>query len=163
MVVPFARAWVLRWFRYARTWPKLAARHGLVVHEHPTSPVTSADTPRRGSSTSPQLVAVRCTPATDQLVIRIPPGLDETAFEHATLALAHATKSLGARIRPERSGRVVVELHRRDLLTATIPALPARKHVDLTAVPVGRREDGTVWELPLTGPHILVAGRDRGR
>jgi S-DNA-T family DNA segregation ATPase FtsK/SpoIIIE len=30
--------------------------------------------------------------------------------------------------------------------------------VDLSAVPVGRREDGAPWLLPLVGSHVLVAG-----
>ncbi|MDT3440969.1 FtsK/SpoIIIE domain-containing protein [Pseudofrankia sp. BMG5.37] len=52
------------------------------------------------------------------------------------------------------------------LLPAAMPApvRPARRTsrlaggVDLSAVPVGRREDGGRWLLPLAGSHVLVAG-----
>jgi S-DNA-T family DNA segregation ATPase FtsK/SpoIIIE len=53
---------------------------------------------------------------------------------------------------------VVLEFVRRDALAAIIPALPIPDRPDLTALPVGRREDGLPWLIRLHGTHILLAG-----
>ena len=59
---------------------------------------------------------------------------------------------------PADPARLVLELVRRDALAAIIPALPIPAHVDLRALPVGRREDGTPWLVRLHGTHLLIAG-----
>jgi S-DNA-T family DNA segregation ATPase FtsK/SpoIIIE len=53
---------------------------------------------------------------------------------------------------------VVLELVRRDALAAIIPARPIPVGTDLRALPVGMREDGTVWTIRLHGTHLLLAG-----
>ena len=53
---------------------------------------------------------------------------------------------------------MVLEFVRRDALAAIIPALPIPDHPDLTALPVGRREDGLPWLVRLHGTHVLIAG-----
>ncbi len=53
---------------------------------------------------------------------------------------------------------MVLEFVRRDALAAIIPALPIPAQPDLTALPVGRREDGLPWLVRLHGTHLLVAG-----
>jgi DNA segregation ATPase FtsK/SpoIIIE, S-DNA-T family len=53
---------------------------------------------------------------------------------------------------------VILELVRRDALTAIIPALPMHPHVNLKALPVGRREDGSPWLVRVHGTHVLIAG-----
>jgi S-DNA-T family DNA segregation ATPase FtsK/SpoIIIE len=157
IVVPFARAWRLRWFRYAPRWPGLAGAHGLFVTEHKPAAMHYGYAPAPVVHAS-KLVKVTVTPSVDRLTVTIPRGLDQTAFERSALALAHATESLGCRIRPAKPGRVVVELLRRDLLRETIPALPIGETVNLARVPIGRREDGRVWEIALDRGHLLVAG-----
>ncbi len=62
------------------------------------------------------------------------------------------------RVRSARSGRVVLEFVRRDALAAIVPALPIPAHPDLTALPVGKREDGLPWLVRLHGTHLLIAG-----
>jgi S-DNA-T family DNA segregation ATPase FtsK/SpoIIIE len=52
----------------------------------------------------------------------------------------------------------VLEFVRRDALAAVIPALPSPAHVDLRALPVGRREDGLPWLVRVHGTHVLIAG-----
>jgi hypothetical protein len=44
-----------------------------------------------------------------------------------------------------KSGAVVLEFVRRDVLAAVIPAQPIPARPDLKALPVGRREDGLPW------------------
>ena len=51
-----------------------------------------------------------------------------------------------------------MELARRDALAAIIPAFAIPAAPDLRALPVGRREDGTLWTVRLHGTHLLVAG-----
>ena len=51
------------------------------------------------------------------------------------------------RVRTAKPGRVVLEFVRRDALAAIIPALPIPARPDLTALPVGRREDGPPWPV----------------
>jgi len=53
---------------------------------------------------------------------------------------------------------VVLEFVRRDALAQVVPALPIPAHPDLTALPVGRREDGLPWLVRLHGTHLLIAG-----
>jgi S-DNA-T family DNA segregation ATPase FtsK/SpoIIIE len=52
----------------------------------------------------------------------------------------------------------VLEFVRRDALAAIIPALPIPAVVDLKALAIGRREDGSLWLVRLHGTHLLVAG-----
>jgi S-DNA-T family DNA segregation ATPase FtsK/SpoIIIE len=47
---------------------------------------------------------------------------------------------------------------RLDPLARVVPALRVAPVVDLGAVPIGRREDGTDWTVRLRGSHTLVAG-----
>ena len=84
--------------------------------------------------------------------------------EHRLRRLAHGFGAMLCRVRTARSGAVVLEFVRRDALAAIVPALPdPRPHPDLTALPVGRREDGLPWLVRLHGTHVLLAGRHRGR
>ncbi len=62
------------------------------------------------------------------------------------------------RVRTARPGWITLELVRRDALAAIIPAFPTPAAADLRALPVGRREDGTVWSVRLHGTHLLIAG-----
>jgi S-DNA-T family DNA segregation ATPase FtsK/SpoIIIE len=71
---------------------------------------------------------------------------------------AHATRSMACRVRPHKPGSVWIELLRRDPLVKSIPALPIPRKATLGPIPVGRREDGDLWTLPVHGTHVLVAG-----
>jgi S-DNA-T family DNA segregation ATPase FtsK/SpoIIIE len=53
---------------------------------------------------------------------------------------------------------VTLELVRADTLSEPIPALPICGEVDLSALPVGRRESGSPWLLRLLSTHVLIAG-----
>ena len=53
---------------------------------------------------------------------------------------------------------MVLEFVRRDALAAIVPAKSHPARPDLTALPVGRREDGQPWLVRLHGTHVLIAG-----
>ncbi len=59
---------------------------------------------------------------------------------------------------PRRAHLVSVDVVRRDTLAAPVPALQIPDLTDLTALPVGRCEDGRAWLVRLLGNHILIAG-----
>jgi S-DNA-T family DNA segregation ATPase FtsK/SpoIIIE len=154
---PFLRAWWMRWFVYGRRWPRLARRHGLVVHDVVAPPG------QHGTFVAPvvetaELLKVVCTPSLDRLLVKIPAGLDHTAFERVAPALAHATQSPDCRIRRDKPGRLWVELLRRDPLVATVPAFPIPATPDLDAVCLGIREDGRLWTVGIRGTHVLGVG-----
>ena len=89
-----------------------------------------------------------------------PAGSGQSPADLAKCAenLAHGFGALLCRVRTARSGRVVLEFVRRDALAQVVPALPIPAHPDLTALPVGRREDGLPWLVRLHGTHLLIAG-----
>lgn len=161
--VPPVRAWMVRWGRYAPHWQTLTSRHGLVVYDaHPARTVMG-----RGAHPIPYqpttvvhatLKRVEWTPATDRLLVKLPAGLAPADVEKVTDSFAHATRSMACRVRPHKPGSVWVELLRRDPLLKPIAALPIPRKPTLGPIPVGRREDGDLWRLPVHGTHVLVAG-----
>ena len=159
-VTPRLLRWQRRWFRYGRRWNGWMMRCKLGVHD-PGADVTVVPSIRR----------VEVTPAADRLLVDVPAGLTVDAIRQRSGELANAARALDCRIKavPGSPGLAWVEFLRKDVLVATIPALPvptaaegqALIPLDLDAVPVGTREDGTPWTLPLLGRHVLVAGRSR--
>ena len=136
-----------RWRRwqYARHWTHVMTVARLVVAH-------------RGHLLVPVLGPVTSTGWTDRLLVRLVAGQSPADFEQRTSNLAHGLGALTCRIRTAAPGHVLVELVRRDALTAIIPALPVPDHCDLRSVAVGRREDGQPWNVRLHGSHVLLAG-----
>ena len=129
----------------SRRWPAVMTISRLAVHY-------------RGRLLLPVLGPVTSTGYTDRLHVRLVSGQSADDFARRAGKLAHAFGALACRIRTAEPGAVVVELVRRDALAAIIPALPVPARADLTAVPVGRHEDGTPWSIRLHGTHVLLAG-----
>jgi S-DNA-T family DNA segregation ATPase FtsK/SpoIIIE len=142
-----AAAWRTPWYRLR--WPRVARRHRLVAFDH-----------HGGQDNElPKLRRVRVTRSgTERLLLRLPAGLTPDDLARACDGIAHAFRCLDARVVPKKPGWVWLELHRRDSLAATVPALSPAGVVDLGRVPVGRHEDGTTWSLRLSGTHLLIAG-----
>jgi S-DNA-T family DNA segregation ATPase FtsK/SpoIIIE len=136
-----------RWRRwhYQRDWPAVMTVAGLAVHY-------------RTRLLLPQLGRVSVTSHLDRLEVRLVAGQSPDDFASRAGNLAHGFGAISCRIRAADPGWVVVELVRRDALAGIIPALPIPAHVDLRAVPAGRREDGTPWTVRLHGSHVLLAG-----
>jgi S-DNA-T family DNA segregation ATPase FtsK/SpoIIIE len=88
-------------------------------------------------------------------------GQAPDAWERVTANLAHGFGATLVRVRDgDRPGRIWLEFVRHDALASPIPALPVpdAAEVDLSALVIGRQEDGSPWRLRLLGTHVLVAG-----
>ena len=106
----------------------------------------------------PVLGKVTSTRYVDQVLVALVSGQAAADFANKAENLAHGFAALTCRIRTFRPGLLVLEFVRRDALAAIIPALPIPARVNLTALVVGRREDGAAWAIRLHGTHVLVAG-----
>jgi len=106
----------------------------------------------------PVLGKVRSTPYVDRVAVRLVSGQCAADFAARAENLAHGFGAMLCRVRCAKAGRLVLEFVRRDALAAIIPALPIGAHVNLRALAIGRREDGSVWLVRLHGTHLLVAG-----
>jgi S-DNA-T family DNA segregation ATPase FtsK/SpoIIIE len=106
----------------------------------------------------PVLGKVSATRFTDRVQVRLVSGQSAADFAARADNLAHGFGAMLCRIRSASPGALVLEFVRRDALAAIIPALAPPAHVDLRALPVGRREDGLPWCVRLRGTHVLVAG-----
>ena len=133
-----------RW-RYLRDWVQVMTVARLVVVS-------------RSHLLVPVLGPVFSTACTDRLLVRMVAGQSPDDFGKHAVNIAHGLGALTCRIRTAPPGHVVVELVRRDVLTAIIPAFAVPGHCDLRSIPVGRREDGLPWTVRLHGTHVLVAG-----
>jgi S-DNA-T family DNA segregation ATPase FtsK/SpoIIIE len=106
----------------------------------------------------PVLGKVASTRYTDRVSIRLVSGQSAEDYARRADNLAHGFGAVTCRVRSAKPGRLILEFVRRDALTTIISALPVPARSDLTALPVGRREDGSSWTIRLHGTHLLVAG-----
>ena len=106
----------------------------------------------------PEVGKVSTTPCTDRVAVRLVSGQSVADFAAWAENLANGfwRNVAPGPLRP--AGRLVLEFVRRDALAAIIPALPIGPHVNLEALAIGRREDGSVWLVRLHGTHLLVEG-----
>jgi S-DNA-T family DNA segregation ATPase FtsK/SpoIIIE len=112
----------------------------------------------QGRTLLPVLGKVTATRYTDRVMVRLVSGQSAADFAAHADNLAHGFGAMLCRVRTARSGAVVLEFIRRDALAVPVPALPIPADPDLTALPVGRREDGLPWLVRLHGTHVLIAG-----
>ena len=106
----------------------------------------------------PVLGKVSATRFTDRVRVRLVSGQSAADFAARAENLAHGFGAILCRVRSAVPGALVLEFVRRDALATIIPALPLPAHVDLRALPVGRREDGLMWVVRVHGTHVLIAG-----
>ena len=133
------------WWCYRRRWAGVMAISGVAPWH-------------QGRIVLPVLGKVSATRYTDRVAVRLVSGQSPADLARCAENLAHGFGAMLCRVRTARSGRVVLEFVRRDALAAIVPALPIPAHPDLTALPVGRREDGLAWLVRLHGTHLLIAG-----
>jgi len=140
-----------------------------------------------GGHKMPELLSVRCTYATDEVVLRMPRGQNPDLYRKAALNLAYSFNARHCRVfstrrdaAPLRTGRagwllrlvdrvryrdrprlVWLVFIRRDPLTRIVPALPVPTRPDFTALPMGLREDMETYRLRLLATHLLVVGATR--
>jgi S-DNA-T family DNA segregation ATPase FtsK/SpoIIIE len=112
-----------------------------------------------GVLTVPRLDTVDTSREADLLRVVLVGGqlVDDLAAEADRLAEAfsahHVTVTPGSRF-----GEAVLTLWHTDPLATIISPIPVPAVVDLTALAVGRRDNGDAYVLRLAGTHILVAG-----
>lgn len=138
---------------YPRKWRRVAHRVGLVAHDY--------DNDRSRRYVYGALHKVKVTPAGIlRLHVAIPVGLTLDDYARRADALAVAFGAREARVSAAGTTSVLVELHRSDVLAATIRPLPVEpaQALNLAAVPIGRHEDGSLWRFSLWQTHVLIAG-----
>jgi S-DNA-T family DNA segregation ATPase FtsK/SpoIIIE len=108
----------------------------------------------------PRVVRVRAGRYCDRVTVRMLVGQHPADWARRLEALAHAFGARSCQVRElrRRPGYVQLVVGRRDPLADIVPALPGATTVDLTAVPIGRREDGGPWTVRMLGSHTLIAG-----
>ncbi len=108
----------------------------------------------------PRVVRVRAGRYADRVTVRMVVGQHPADWGRRLDALAHGFGARSCQVKDLRGrpGYVQLVVGRRDPLAAVVRALPVPPAVDLAAVPIGRREDGTVWVVRLLGAHLLIAG-----
>jgi S-DNA-T family DNA segregation ATPase FtsK/SpoIIIE len=134
-----------RHWHYARHWNAVMSIARLAAVHH-------------GRILVPVLGKVVSTGCTDRVRVRLVSGQCPADYAARTENLAHGFGAYLCRVRTARPGWITLELVRRDALAAIITAFPTPAAADLKALPVGRREDGTLWLVRLHGTHLLVAG-----
>jgi S-DNA-T family DNA segregation ATPase FtsK/SpoIIIE len=106
----------------------------------------------------PVLGKVTATAYTDRVAVRLVSGQSAADFAARADNLVHGFGAVLCRVRSARAGALVLEFVRRDALAAIVLALPIPAHVDLRALPGGRRENGQMWLIRVHGTHVLIAG-----
>ncbi|SBW29003.1 plasmid transfer protein [Candidatus Protofrankia californiensis] len=123
------------------------------------------------AETFPCIRKVRSDRWGDRLRVELLYGQTPDQWAEQAEALRQAFRARSCRIRADRVGFIWVDFTRRDPLAHPVP--PADLDgpdadgdgwdddagpVDLSGIPVGRRDDGQPWRLPVRGAHVLVAG-----
>lgn len=157
-------AWAWRWpesfTAYVRL-PGLARWRWLSLYRRfwqPVMTMTGLLTRRGEREYLPRIRKVTCTAWADRVLVEMLRGQAPAHWEDQAAALAHGFGAASCRVRMDRPGRVWLEFPRGDSLADPLPAMPVPAETDLSALPVGRREDGSDWLLRVHGTHVLVAG-----
>jgi DNA segregation ATPase FtsK/SpoIIIE, S-DNA-T family len=106
----------------------------------------------------PVLVGVRASRSVDVVTVRLATGQAPGDFADRAVTLAHAFGAQLCRVRELGPGVIILEFVRADTLAQPFGALPYPAETDLSALPVGRAENGGPWLLRLLGMHVLIAG-----
>ncbi len=106
----------------------------------------------------PVLVDVRASKSADVVTVKLVTGQAPADFADRAANLAHAFGAELCRVRELGPGMVTLEFVRADTLAGSFGALPFPAETDLSALPIGRAENGGPWLLRLLGTHVLIAG-----
>jgi len=112
----------------------------------------------QGKVMLPVLGKVRVAGAVDLVTVGLVTGQAPGDFADRAENLAHAFGVQLCRLRSAAPGLVTLELVRADTLSEPIAALPVPAEVDLSALAVGRQENGCPWLLRVLSTHLLIAG-----
>lgn len=163
------RQWWRR-LRYHRKWADVMVAGALTVKN------------RHRRELAPRLARVRQGRFADVLTVRLPDGLTAARFAERLPEITEAMRARESRVLPaprrrlpewlrkraspefahpaSRAGVVYLRLAFGDPLVRVVTGatdIPAAE-VDLSAVRLGRRDDGKDWLVSLLGTHVLLAG-----
>jgi S-DNA-T family DNA segregation ATPase FtsK/SpoIIIE len=134
---------------YRFAWQPAMVTTGLAVHVD-------------GREYLPKVRSVHSTGAVDQIRVRMLPGQTIEDWAAAGPRLAQTFDAQECRVRSVAGLRreLVLWFLVHDPLTRPVDVFeaPASSSVDLTGLPVARREDGLAYRLRLLGTHLLVVG-----
>ena len=134
-------------FRYRYCWQPAMVTAGLAV---------SVD----GREYLPKIRTVRSTGLVDLVRVRMLPGQTIEDWAQAGPRLAQTFDAQECRVRsvPGSRQELCLWFLVHDPLTQPVEPYESTAAVDLSAVPVARREDGLDYRLRLLGTHLLVVG-----
>ncbi|CAN3129520.1 MAG: FtsK/SpoIIIE domain-containing protein [Actinomycetota bacterium] len=136
-----------RWSRYERSWSRVCAMHGLTAKHGDREHV-------------PALRTIGIGHDVDVLDVTIVTGQSITHWHKQTEALAAAWRAQRVTITATTPGQIRVTVMRADVLAEPI-ALPLptpTTPVELAAIGAGATESGDLWQVPVLGHHVLIAG-----
>ncbi len=143
-------AGLVRGVVYPIIWRRLARRAGLTAYD--------ARSLREDDPDMPAIVRVRVTRArVERILLRLPVGMSPDDVATRLDHIATAFRASEARIVPHKPGFVWVELVHKDPLARVVTPTGGADPL-LSAVPLGRNEDGSLWAVRLRGTHLLIAG-----
>lgn len=142
-----ARSRWRRFWTYRRWWQPAMVTAGL-VRDSPMGPLL------------PDLTRVRSDDAVDVVRARMLPGQTVQDWIAAAPRLAQTFGVRQVRAHAVPADEHLVELWAlvRDPLVKPVPVIAPSPVVDLAAIPVGRREDGQPFTLPVIYSHLLIGG-----
>lgn len=141
---------------YRRKWRPATLHCGLAIQ----IPASNAETVSFDEY-FPRIRGFRATVAVESLRVELLPGQTPEQWAEQAEALRHVYRARACRVRCDQVGFIWLDFYRRDPLDKPIPPAPVdgpHGPDGLENLPIGRREDGGPWLLPLRGSHVLVAG-----
>ncbi|RZU52527.1 S-DNA-T family DNA segregation ATPase FtsK/SpoIIIE [Krasilnikovia cinnamomea] len=173
VLLPALAIWRRQWI-YRRHWHETMTACGLVRRYD-------------GGELLPRLLSVKCTNATDEVVLKMPRGQNPDDWYKANSDLAYSFEHRHCRVystrravAPARTGRcsrlrravdrftyrdrprhITLVFIRRDALTQLVQPFPVPSVPDFTALVLGVRENLMPYALRLLATHVLVVGATR--
>ncbi|MEU3229635.1 FtsK/SpoIIIE domain-containing protein [Nocardiopsis alba] len=148
-------------YRYCVTWRLLAWWRYLAVyrrHWQPVLVISGLAESYQERRYLPRIRRVTCNARADYVRVSLVAGTSPTDFEHRVVELAHGFAAPSCRVTVNGPRDITLEFPRHDTLAEPLNAFPMTHHVELGALPVGKREDGTLWKLRLHNTHVLIVG-----
>lgn len=156
--------WWRAWPDNYRTWVTLRLlawwRHVFVYRRHwqPVLVISGLAESYQERRYLPRIRRVSCNVWADYVRVTLVAGTSPADFETRVAELAHGFQAPSCRVVVNGPRDVTLEFPRHDTLAEPLDAFPMTHHVELSALPVGKREDGSPWLLRLHGTHVLVVG-----
>lgn len=170
----FRRFWATCWDRrtrrrrrrtYRASWCQVVDVCGLSwanpMRQYNRPPTASDGLTFQPTPPRPKLKRVETGRAVDRLHVKMLDGQIPEYWQKRDDHLAHWWGALRAQSWSDRPGRIVIDLTYTDTLAIAVgpdKLEGVETPADLEALPMGLREDGEIWWLPLHEKHLLIVG-----